>query len=374
MCLTKSFQVKTKISSFTQIDALAIYLKINSSDLIITERRVYVDSLQQYCDKSEATVIFKDDFIQGANSYESFLELKKYINCHYERVIGIGGGGTLDLAKLLAIDTSNLKNLFFEKEKPCKIASLYLVPTTPGTGSEVTPFCALYFEDRGLQFLLSSPELFADEAILCPKFLVNIPFDVLLASSFDAFVHAFESYLSPLATYQSSVLSLHVLESLLKIFVQIANKGQAEVDSYLEKIQLCGNLAGIAYANAGCAAVHALAYPLSSRLKIHHGEANYLVFYEVLQLYFRKKPEGKISNVRDLMAKVLMCDKLDAFAEFAKQCDYFMPKKALGEYGMKESQILEFTDMVLSRQHMLIANGYETLSASEIADIYQNIL
>lgn len=374
MCLTKSFIVKTKVTSFSQIDALAIYLKVGLGDLIITERRVYIDSLQKYCANSKATVIFKDDFIKGANSYEAFLELKKHINFHYTRVIGIGGGGTLDLAKLLAIDTTNLKNLFFEKEQVCKIASLYLVPTTPGTGSEVTPFCALYFEDRGLQFLLSSQALFADEAILCPKFLTTIPFDVLLASSFDAYVHAFESYLSPLATYQSSILSMHVLENLLKIFVQIANKGLAEVDSYLETIQLCGNIAGIAYANAGCAAVHALSYPLSTRLKIPHGEANYLVFFEVLQLYLRKKPEGKISNIRDLMAKVLMCDKLDAFAEFSKQCDYFMVKKGLAEYGMKESQILEFTDMVLSRQHMLIANGYETLTASEISDIYQNIL
>lgn len=374
MQVKKSFATITEVSSFNEIDALLVYLNLKPDDLLVTEKRVYNAYLEAYIGQKSFNIIFKEDFISSANSYEQFIKLQEHINFSYKRVIGIGGGGTLDLAKLLSVDCKELKSLFFDHAKVKKIADLFLVPTTPGTGSEVTPFAALYFENRGLQFVLSDFNLFAQEALLCPKFLENIPFDVLLASAFDAFVHAIESYLSPLATYHSSIFSTTAIKDLLECFLEISSRGFGAIEQNYSKIQLAGNLAGIAYANAGCAAVHALAYPLCSRLKIHHGEANYLVFFDVMDLYLRKKPEGKISSLIAIIAQALLCNKDDAMSELIKLCDTFMIRKRLSEFGMKESQILEFTDMVLSRQHLLIANGYEVLSSSEISDIYQNIL
>ena len=148
----------------------------------------------------------------------------------------------------------------------------------------------------------------------------------------------------------------------------------ADLEKSYKQLQTAGALSGLSYANAGCAAVHALSYPLSIRLKIPHGEANYLVFNEVLKIYAAKNPTGALDDIEEIIASTLNCTKENALIKSDNLCGTLMQRKPLSSYGMKENQILEFTDMVLTRQHMLIANGYVQLTVGEIAQIYKDLL
>lgn len=371
LVIEKAFYMPTKIMGAKDVAALKTLLPIGPDDLILTEDRL-LDVLNLV---PGTRVLLRDEYGRGPNSDAVIKQVCEDAGSSYKRVIGIGGGAVLDLAKLLSLEkTLPVRSLFDSGANLRKVRKLVLIPTTPGTGSEVTPYCAVYFDEIGQQLVLNHPALYADCAILCPEFLNDIPFNVFAASSFDAFTHAFESYLSALATPASRAISLEALKNLVICWQDIARRGVSSLNENLASVQIAGNMAGIGYANAGCAAVHALAYPLCTRLHIHHGEANYLVFKAVCELYAKKKPAGALDDIRELFAALFSCSRDDAFAAFDRMCLTLLPRRRLSAIGMNESQVLEFTDMVMTRQHMLIANGYTQLTAGEISYLYQSLL
>ena len=375
MNIKKAFRIKSEILNIDDFALVINTLDLTKQDLIFTEKRIFDNYLNGKI--KEARILFIDDFKlkRGPNSDELINNIVKAAGAQFSRVIGIGGGAILDLAKLLALESATpVKQLLSQNIKLRKARNLVLIPTTPGTGSEVTQFCAIYIPDIGAQLIVDDEELCADTAILCPQLLNGIPLKVLAASSFDAFVHAFESYLSPLATPFSQTIAKEAMNLLLNSWNEITGGGVIHIENNYEKLLTAGTMAGISYANAGCAAIHALAYPLSARLHIPHGEANYLVFNEVLKIYSAKSCDKKLDEIRNIIASALNCSPENAFIKITNLCESLIERQKLSAYGMQEDQILEFTDMVLTRQHMLIANGYVQLTVGEIAQIYKNLL
>lgn len=371
--ISKAFAIKSTVQSFPAPQALFDHLQIRRTDLIVTEERVfqnYLSALNFPC-----RYLITAALGRGPNSTALIAKAAQVSGSACTRVIAIGGGSTLELGKLLSLERLEPLNALFEDEKNIiRARTLILVPTTPGTGSEVTPFAAVFFEDLGRQLVLTSQKLCADEALLCPAFLDKIPFTVFAASSLDAFTHAVESYLSPLATPLSRTIAKEAMQILCQSWQEVVQQGSTAFDKAIPRVQMAGTMAGISYANAGCAAVHALSYPLSVRLKIRHGEANYLVIKKVLDLYEKKNPDGALMDIKLLLSPIFNTTPDQAFAKVDELCASLLPRKRLSSYGMTESQILEFTDLVLTRQNLLIANGYVPLSASEIADIYRQLL
>jgi 4-hydroxybutyrate dehydrogenase len=129
--------------------------------------------------------------------------------------------------------------------------------------------------------------------------------------------------------------------------------------------------AGIAFGNAGCAAVHALSYPLGAVYHVPHGESNYAMFTGVMKKYLSIKSDGAIAELNSFMAGILGCDVADLYAELEKLLSCLLPKKALHEYGMTEGEIEEFTDSVIENQQRLLKNNFVFLERSDIADIYR---
>ncbi len=371
LVMQKAFQVKSQIIHAADFTALRALLPFRDGDIVLTEARL-IDKLQL---PSFVKVLIRESFGPGPNSEPSVTQAVKAAGAATGRIIGIGGGATLDLAKLLSLEhVLPLSEAFTQQDRLRKARELILVPATPGTGSEVTPYCAVYFPDLGAQLILNSQALYADTVLLCPEFLNDIPFNVFAASSFDAFTHACESYLSALATPFSQLLALQAMKLLICAWQNIVQQGSGMLEHECANVQLAGCMAGISYANAGCAAVHALAYPLCTRLKIAHGEANYLVFRAVMEMYVKKNPHGAISDLTAVLAALLNCQPAAAWRIFDELCQSLLPKRTLTQCGMQEGQALEFTDMVLTRQNMLIANGYVQLSAGEIASIYRSLM
>ena len=369
--MERAFQAKTKIMEARDLTALKSLLPLNPDDLLLTEERL----LEILTPPPFVKCLPRERLGQGPNTPQLIEAAVHEAGAGYRRVIGIGGGATLDLAKLLTLEQAlPVADLFSSPDKLIKARSMVLVPTTPGTGSEVTPYCAVYFPEVGAQLILKSSSFCADATFLCPELLDGIPFNVLAASSFDAFTHACESYLSALSSPFSRLLSLQAIRMLLCAWQDITHMGSGALADAISQMQTAGTMAGIAYANAGAAAVHAISYPLSTRLKIKHGEANYLVFKAVMDLYRHKAPHGALSGLQELIATVLGGEPDMAFETLDQLCQNLLPRRRLSVYGMQEGQIIEFTDMVLTRQNMLIANGYTQLSAGDIANIYRSLL
>ena len=157
-------------------------------------------------------------------------------------------------------------------------------------------------------------------------------------------------------------------------YKKIVANGEETRFEYLKEFVLASNYAGIAFGNAGCAAVHALSYSIGGAFHVPHGEANYQFFTEVFKMYMRKDAKGKITKATKIFADALGCDPDgDVYGELDSFLGKLIVKKPLRDYGMSEAQIDEFTDSTIANQQRLLANNYVFLNRDEIREIFANL-
>ena len=199
-------------------------------------------------------------------------------------VIGLGGGSSMDVAKVIALLTKSsqrLQDVYGVGNAKGNRLPLIQIPTTAGTGSEVTPISIITTGETTKQGIVS-PLLIADVALLDAELTVGLPPHVTAATGIDAMVHAIEAYTSKLRKNPySDLLACEALRLLSKHIVTAVEDGHNLV---ARSAMLYGAmLAGQAFANAPVAAVHALAYPLGGHYHISHGLSNSLVLPHVLR-------------------------------------------------------------------------------------------
>lgn len=201
-------------------------------------------------------------------------------------VLGFGGGSSLDVAKIIAIlahpqQQQTLSDLYGINNAKQPRLPLFLVPTTAGTGSEVTPI-SIVTTGETTKTGIVSPVLFADVAILDATFTQNLPAHITAATGIDAMVHAIEAYTSKIKKNPyADMLAKQALKLLNHNLSLVLADGQ---NLAARQNMLVGSmLAGQAFANAPVGAVHALAYPLGGHFHISHGHSNALVLIEVLK-------------------------------------------------------------------------------------------
>ncbi len=321
-------------------------------------------------------VLIVGDFAKGEPTDDLVERMNAAVSKPYKRVIGIGGGTVLDCAKLFALKKlSPVSDLFDGKFEAVKDKELVLVPTTCGTGSEVTNISILEFKSRKTKFGLANDAIFADKAYIVPELAEGMPYNVFAASSLDALVHASESFLSPKATEISKMFSIGAIDRILKGYKRIATDGRECLSSLMPDFCLASVMAGIAFGNAGCAAVHAMSYPLGAQFHVPHGESNYSVFTGVLKKYAVKAPDGNIAVLTGHFAELLECDAKDVLEQLdGLLSEAAMPRRRLGEYGMTDDMVRGFSISVMENQQRLLANNYVPLSCEEIEEIYASLL
>ena len=160
---------------------------------------------------------------------------------------------------------------------------------------------------------------------------------------------------------------------ILNGYKKIAEEGPDARKPLLEDFLVASNYAGIAFGNAGCAAVHALSYPLGATFHVPHGESNYAIFTGVMKNYMELKTDGEIAVLNQFIAEILGCDSSEVYEELEKLLNHLIQKKALHEYGMTEDQIEEFTDSVIENQGRLMANNFVELDRNRIIKIYKEL-
>ncbi|MCT4606953.1 MAG: 4-hydroxybutyrate dehydrogenase [Marinisporobacter sp.] len=369
----KFFKLPTQIHKFDTFKGFAEEFQIGENDLVLTHQFLF-DPFMKGLDL-KADFIMQEKYGVGEPSDEMIDEiLKEVVDKPYKRIIAIGGGSVIDIAKLLIFkDGKNALDMFEKRIDFIKDKELIIVPTTCGTGSEVTNISIAEIKSKHTKMGLAIDELYADYAVLVPELIKGLPYKFFVFSSIDALIHAIESYVSPSANDFTQMISVKAIEMLLKGYMEIIEKGEDHRQELLEDFAVASNYAGIAFGNTGVGAVHALSYPLGGTYHVPHGEANYQFFTEVFKTYNRLDPNGKIKALNTFLASLLNVDEAEVYDAIEKVLDKLLSKKALKEYGMKEEEIESFTDSVLEKQQRLLANNYVPLSREEILNIYKNL-
>ncbi|WP_333860898.1 iron-containing alcohol dehydrogenase [Clostridium sp.] len=198
-------------------------------------------------------------------------------------ILALGGGSALDAAKAISMVFANGGDILdYEKGTPqMEGIPIVAVPTTAGTGSEVTKYSIITDTERKIKMLIGSDFLIPKIAILDPKLTKMMPPGITAATGMDAFTHAVEAYISKAAQPMSDVYAIKAIELIAGNLIKAVFK---EDDMKARGKMMLGQMyAGLAFSNASVALVHAMSRPLGAYYKVPHGLANALLLPEVMK-------------------------------------------------------------------------------------------
>lgn len=366
------FAVKPTLQLCETVQEFAAAAGLGPKDLIFTNDFLYDPYFAPL--NLPCPVLFQEKYGLGEPTDEMVEAIYRDMPKDVTRIVAVGGGTVLDVAKILALkQVSPVLDLYDGKAPLEKGRALVLIPTTCGTGTEVTNIAILSLLSRRTKKGLTGDCMFADQAVLIPELLKGLPFPFFATSSIDALIHAIESSLSPKANEITRLFGYQAIEKILKGYLTIRDQGPEARIPLLGDFLLASNYAGIAFGNAGCAAVHALSYPLGAAYHVPHGESNYAVFTGVMNMYMSLRTDGAIADLNRFMADILGCAPGQVYTALEELLGCLLPKKPLRAYGMTEEEIETFTDSVLENQQRLLRNNFVPLSRDQIRDIYRSV-
>ena len=220
-----------------------------------------------------------------------------------DMIIAFGGGSPMDAAKImrmlyeqpmvkfgeLAMRFMDIRKRVFKFPKLGTKAVLVAIPTTSGTGSEVTPFAIVTDDKTGIKYPIADYELTPDMAIIDPDFIMGLPKTLTAYSGIDAIVHNLEAFVSVLATDFTNGLALESLRLLFKYLPAAYTEG-AKNPKAREKVHYAATLAGMAFANAFLGVCHSMAHKIGAQHHTAHGLANALLINEVIRYNATEAP------------------------------------------------------------------------------------
>jgi len=290
-------------------------------------------------------------------------------------VVGIGGGSAMDLAKAIAVLAANkgkAEDYLGLNKVPGPGLPKIMVPTTAGTGSEVT-FTAVFIRKKlKKKEGMNSPYLYPELALLDPELTLTLPPHPTAATGVDALCHAIESYTSINASPMSELLSLEAIR-LISDNLRTAVHDGTNLEA--REAMLLGSLyAGLGLANAGVTAVHSLSYPLGGKYGISHGLANTIMLPRVMAFNLSGAQE-KFVDIAEIMGEIV--DDLplreaaylavEAVEALIEDCGIFT---TLEELEIPEADFPELAKAAMTVARPL-ANNPCKMTPEEMVEIYQ---
>lgn len=283
-------------------------------------------------------------------------QMAKEEGCDY--IIAIGGGSPLDAAKvmgILAVNDRHPLQLYKEGwETPA--LPLIAIPTTSGTGSEVTQYAVLTIEEEETKKGLGGPDLFPKVAYLDPKYTKSLPSAVTIDTAVDALSHLVEGYLSNRSTTASDLVALQGI-ALWGSTIDALRSGQFNRETR-SALLLASSLGGITIAQTGTTLVHALGYPLTYFHEYPHGRANGVLMGAYLA-YSEQFAKERVETVLQLL-------ELDSVAEFGQLMDELF-KDYVTKLTLNEEQIRHYASRATLTRN--IANSIGNPSEEQLAEI-----
>ncbi len=297
---------------------------------------------------------------------------------HFDAVLGVGGGSVIDAAKaisFMATQDGDIHQYLGINKVPKPGITKIFVPTTAGTGSEISNAFILTDEGSGVKISSSTPYAFADLSVIDPVLTLNLPQKTTAESGIDALSHALESYVTARANPLSDTLSLKGIEYIGRFLRQAYSQGAKSLEArYFMCLGVC--MGTMAIRSSGLGVIHALCYPHAVKYHLSHGLSIALIMPSVMEynmisnlpkfaniaMAMGMKTEGlsvheaalkSIEAVRLLLRDVGLSRKLR---------DFGIPKEDLGKYA---------EDVVKYYPHLFAANPRD-LSTDEVRQIYEN--
>ena len=297
-----------------------------------------------------------------------------YLSAHAQAIIAVGGGSPIDAAKImwlmyehpeckfedLAMDFMDIRKRVYTFPKMGEKAMMVAIPTSSGTGSEVTPFAIITDADTGTKWPIADYELLPNMAIVDTDFMMTQPKGLTSASGIDALTHALEAYVSIMATDYTDGLALKAGKNIFTYLPDAYEKGAADPIAR-EGMANASTMAGMAFANAFLGVCHSMAHKLGAYHHLPHGIANALLIEHVMRFNADPAPAkmGTFSQYPYPKAK-------ERYAEFGRFCgvtgknddevfENFIKaiadlkakvgiKRTIKDYGVKEEDFLATLD------------------------------
>ena len=219
------FKLKTRLSEFDSFADFAKEFNLTKEDLIITNEFLYNPYMRGL--NLPCRFIMQEQYGMGEPSDEMINHILADIQLeNYTRVIAVGGGTVIDISKLFTLRGIVNATDAFERKIPIeKARQLVVLPTTCGTGSEVTNISIAEIKSRHTKMGLADDALLADDAVLIPELVRGLPYKFFVCSSIDALIHAVESYVSPKSNPYTQIFCRAAIESIIDVFKHIAAQG-----------------------------------------------------------------------------------------------------------------------------------------------------
>lgn len=272
-----------------------------------------------------------------ANAIEGAAQMKAFAP---DTIIALGGGSAMDAGKIMwvlyehpeadfmdmAMRFIDIRKRIYTFPKMGEKAYFIAIPTSAGTGSEVTPFAVITDEKTGVKYPLADYELLPNMAIIDTDFHMSAPRGLTAASGIDAVTHALEAYAAMLATDYTDGLALRALKMIFEYLPRAYDNGQTDVEAR-EKMANAATMAGMAFANAFLGVCHSMAHKLGAFHHLPHGVANALMIEEVLRFNAAETPVK--------MGTFSQYDHPHTLARYAEVAEY------LGIEGKNDTEKLE---------------------------------
>ncbi|MEI6573446.1 MAG: iron-containing alcohol dehydrogenase [Alphaproteobacteria bacterium] len=288
-------------------------------------------------------------------------------------IIGIGGGSAMDTAKVASIIAhakQPIAEMFGVELVKDAGLPLILIPTTAGTGSEVTHIAILSDEQEHLKKGIVSAKLFPAVAIVDPELTLGVPKSVTAASGMDALLHAVEAFTSKNANSVTDTLAKRAM-FLIANNLRTAFDNGSNVEARSAMLE-GAMFAGMAFANAGVTAVHAFAYPIGAEFHIPHGVANSIMMGPVLTFNTPGNPK-KFAEAGIAMGLAANTSAEGTIAFMKQLADDIQIPKHLADFGVRDEHIPGLASGVL-KVTRLLANNPREVTHEDAMRLYREVL
>ena len=313
----------------------------------------------------------------------SYMEVQKMVDEFKENgadmIIACGGGSVIDAAKLASIlvtDEYGVKELLDEPGRAKKCVPILLIPTTAGTGAEVTPNAIVAVPEKELKVDIVNPNMIPDYVILDARMIKNLPRKIAAATGVDALAHCIECYTSNKANPFSDLYALEGLDLVLNNIEKACDDPEAMEEK--NNMQMAAYYGGLAITASGTTAVHALSYPLGGRYHIAHGVSNAIMLAPVMRFnepacrerlafaYDRCCHEEKTCTTEEEKSAWI----INRLEEIVKHLDIPV---SLKEFGVPKEDLEILVESGMQVQRLLV-NNPRSLTAEDARRIYLEIL
>ena len=269
-------------------------------------------------------------------------------------LIGLGGGSAMDEAKMVWLmyenpdtDFEDIAMRFMDIRKRIyaagplgKKATMVAIPTTSGTGSEVTPFTIITDEKTGTKYAITDYALTPDMAIIDPEFVLHMPKSLTAFSGLDVLTHAVEAYTSVFSTNFTEGQALEALRLVFKYLESSYTNGAKDINAR-EKMHYAATIAGMAFANAFLGLCHSMAHKLGAMYHVPHGLANAMLLTHVIDFNATDKPtkQGLFPQYKYPFVK----------GRYAKIVDFLLPHNRLGDNDAKVQKLIDMIEQLKAK-------------------------